>query len=153
MNGRAIVDNDLLLQSPGAALLGETDMEAGSPFWPQPPTDNTTAAATAKGTLPTLPALPREQPSAVSPGQGIGGDDEEAGRGAVQEQGSDSEEPEGDVSYTVLNRWEMASSIGNTGNQGKGAVKLFVGVLTAGKNADRRDAIRETWGSDPRLHR
>ena len=32
-------------------------------------------------------------------------------------------------------------------------VRLFVGVLTGGANADRRAAIRETWGGDKRLHR
>jgi hypothetical protein len=32
-------------------------------------------------------------------------------------------------------------------------VRLFVGVLTGGANADRRAAIRETWGRDKRLHR
>ena len=32
-------------------------------------------------------------------------------------------------------------------------VKVFVGVLTAGKNKVARQAIRDTWGSDPRLHR
>ena len=32
-------------------------------------------------------------------------------------------------------------------------VRLFVGVLTEGSNADRRAAIRETWGGDKRLHR
>ena len=32
-------------------------------------------------------------------------------------------------------------------------VRLFVGVLTGGANADRRAAIRETWGADKRLHR
>ena len=32
-------------------------------------------------------------------------------------------------------------------------VRLFVGVLTGGRNADRRAAIRETWGKDRRLHR
>lgn len=29
-------------------------------------------------------------------------------------------------------------------------VRLVVGVLTAAGNAARRDAIRETWGADPR---
>ena len=32
-------------------------------------------------------------------------------------------------------------------------IRLFVGVLTSGANADRRAAIRETWGKDKRLHR
>lgn len=32
-------------------------------------------------------------------------------------------------------------------------IRLFVGVLTGGANADRRAAIRETWGKDKRLHR
>ena len=32
-------------------------------------------------------------------------------------------------------------------------VKIFVGVLTAGKNKVARQAIRDTWGSDARLHR
>ena len=32
-------------------------------------------------------------------------------------------------------------------------VRLFVGVLTTGKNRAARQAIRKTWGSDPRLHR
>ena len=32
-------------------------------------------------------------------------------------------------------------------------IRLFVGVLTGGANADRRAAVRETWGKDKRLHR
>ena len=32
-------------------------------------------------------------------------------------------------------------------------VRLFVGVLTGAANADRRAAIRGTWGRDKRLHR
>ena len=29
-------------------------------------------------------------------------------------------------------------------------VRLVVGVLTAASNVERRDAVRETWGADPR---
>ena len=32
-------------------------------------------------------------------------------------------------------------------------VRLFVGVLSAAKGRTRRDAVRQTWGSDPRLER
>lgn len=35
---------------------------------------------------------------------------------------------------------------------GKG-FRVFVGVLSSAKNADRRNAIRQTWGGDSRLHR
>ncbi len=42
---------------------------------------------------------------------------------------------------------------GSASSAAAGPVKLFVGVLTAGKNADRRAAIRASWGSDRRLHR
>ena len=38
-------------------------------------------------------------------------------------------------------------------NQTAPGVRMFVGVLTAGAHADRRQAARETWASDPRLHR
>lgn len=31
-----------------------------------------------------------------------------------------------------------------------GEVRLVVGVLTAAGNVARRDAVRETWGADPR---
>jgi hypothetical protein len=31
-------------------------------------------------------------------------------------------------------------------------VAVFVGVLSAGKNKEARDAIRATWGSHPALH-
>lgn len=33
---------------------------------------------------------------------------------------------------------------------GASKVRLVVGVLTAGRHVDRRQAVRETWGSDPR---
>lgn len=33
---------------------------------------------------------------------------------------------------------------------GAARVRLVVGVLTAGGHADRRQAVRDTWGSDPR---
>lgn len=32
-------------------------------------------------------------------------------------------------------------------------MKLFVGVISRSTNTERRDAIRQTWGSDPRLER
>ncbi|KAK9819040.1 hypothetical protein WJX74_009677 [Apatococcus lobatus] len=32
-------------------------------------------------------------------------------------------------------------------------VRLFVGVLTSGKNTEARAAVRSTWGKNPRLHR
>ena len=31
-----------------------------------------------------------------------------------------------------------------------GSVRLVVGVLTGGRNRARRDAVRQTWGADPR---
>ncbi len=59
----------------------------------------------------------------------------------------DSEDVHGKPTYSVF-------GTGAVGSQATGRpVKLFVGVLTAGKNADRRAAIRESWGSDRRLHR
>ncbi|KAK9804299.1 hypothetical protein WJX72_005528 [[Myrmecia] bisecta] len=36
---------------------------------------------------------------------------------------------------------------------GDAPIRLFVGVLTAAKNRAARDAIRETWATDKRLHR
>lgn len=36
---------------------------------------------------------------------------------------------------------------------GSGKVKLFVGVLSASGNREKRDAIRQTWGAHPRLAR
>ena len=33
---------------------------------------------------------------------------------------------------------------------GSGAVRLFVAVLSAAANRVQRDAVRATWGSDPR---
>jgi hypothetical protein len=32
------------------------------------------------------------------------------------------------------------------------SIRLFVGVLSAARNRDRRDAIRETWGASPLIH-
>lgn len=35
----------------------------------------------------------------------------------------------------------------------EGPVRLFVGVLTSGQNAEARAAVRSTWGKNPGLHR
>jgi hypothetical protein len=32
----------------------------------------------------------------------------------------------------------------------RSGVRLVVGVLTGGRNRARRDAVRDTWGADPR---
>jgi hypothetical protein len=61
----------------------------------------------------------------------------------------DMEEPERETSYMVLRGQESVPGAGKSGQ----AARLFVGVLTAGKNSDRRAAIRDTWGGDSRLHR
>jgi hypothetical protein len=77
--------------------------------------------------------------------------DEESSASSVGrlEAGTEKDEGlQGEVTYSVF-----GSSGAGSAPASAAAVKLFVGVLTAGKNADRRAAIRESWGSDRRLHR
>ena len=38
----------------------------------------------------------------------------------------------------------------SVGSSVSGSVRLVVGVLTGGRNRARRDAVRHTWGADPR---
>lgn len=77
--------------------------------------------------------------------------DEESSASSVGrlEAGTEKDEGlQGEVTYSVF-----GSSGAGVAPASAAAIKLFVGVLTAGKNADRRAAIRESWGSDRRLHR
>lgn len=72
----------------------------------------------------------------------------EADLGSGAEGGNES--PEGEPRYTMFGQWARQEQLAG------GAVppvRLFVGVLTAGKNVDRRAAIRDSWGADRRLHR
>lgn len=48
---------------------------------------------------------------------------------------------------------DCATVAENFTRQSLSEVRLFVGVLTLGSNFQARQAIRETWGSDSRLHR
>ena len=63
------------------------------------------------------------------------------------------QEGEEEVDWKLMSRQDLYRGAGGAGGNGTGGVRLFVGVLTAGRNVERRQAIRETWGSDPRLHR
>ena len=82
-----------------------------------------------------------------APAQGAQGEDTSSARESPGVDEEESEDVHGQPTYAVFGS-------GGTGGQPTGRpVKLFVGVLTAGKNADRRAAIRESWGSDRRLHR
>ena len=60
--------------------------------------------------------------------------------------------PEQERSWSLMSREDLLRP-DRVGGNASADVRLFVGVLTAGKNVERRQAIRETWGADPRLHR
>ena len=41
-------------------------------------------------------------------------------------------------------------AVSTVGSRNAGSVRLVVGVLTGARNWARRDAVRQTWGADPR---
>lgn len=68
---------------------------------------------------------------------------------------TEAEEASAGAPSTSATAYRIVSHIRWHGGAGgdTSRVRLYVGVLTSGKNADRRAAIRETWGRDERLHR
>jgi hypothetical protein len=74
-----------------------------------------------------------------------------AGMWTLPEEGIEgSEDASGRPLWRVMTRQHIVRQRPGTGASG---VRLFVGVLTAGAHGERRAAARETWASDPRLHR
>lgn len=60
----------------------------------------------------------------------------------------DSQATEG----SMLGREGTQTTEGNEAGE-EGAIRLFVGVLTSGQNAEARAAVRSSWGKNPQLHR
>lgn len=101
----------------------------------------------APGKRPWLPSMEMQLGGLKPESAGGGG-----GKQPVPAPGGQEEQEE--IDWKLMSRQDLYRGAGGAGGNGTGGdVRLFVGVLTAGRNVERRQAIRETWGSDPRLHR
>ncbi len=75
--------------------------------------------------------------------------DATAARATGSNRREDRWDTEDDWDDTKGSSW-AGGAVGRVGGGDAGSVRLVVGVLTRGRNRARRDAVRQTWGADPR---